>query len=44
MTEKVPFTPGENNCHGLFKYKDTKSKCRQLKKIDLERDSAAGVY
>jgi hypothetical protein len=30
--------------HGLISYKDTKAKCRHLKKIDLQRDFAAGVY
>jgi hypothetical protein len=30
--------------HGLINYMDTKTKCRHLKKIDLERDFAAGVY
>jgi len=30
--------------HELINYIDTKVKCRHLKKIDLQRDFAAGVY
>ncbi len=30
--------------HGLINYKDTKAKCRHLKKIDPYRDFSAGVF
>ncbi len=30
--------------HGLINYIDTKANCRHLKKIDLKRNFAAGVY
>jgi hypothetical protein len=34
----------DRTMHGLINYIDTKANCRHLKKIDLKRNFAAGVY
>ncbi len=42
--KKSATSEAETQQHGLINYKETKEKCRHLKKINLQMDFAAGVY